>query len=131
MTRKFDAWIGLLALFLAACVTTTERLTPVANPPALMGKWTGEWGGTMVHPIEMEVEKQDGVKVTGTMTFILHSGRSTHRMSGTIGAKPDGSVWVVLDVEGRDFPLKVLSEKRLEGTGRSPMHYGPVTLNRQ
>ncbi len=84
----------------------------------------------MVHPIEMDVEKQEGAKVTGTMTFIPR-GRSTHRMSGTIGAKPDGSVWVVLDVEGRDFPLKVVSPKRLEGTGRSATHYGSVTLNRE
>ena len=98
--------ISALALGLsvmAGCAAVTEQLIPIPNPPSLVGKWTGEWGGNMVHPIELVVERQDGGKLSGTMTF-KHHGSSTHRMTGSIGAKPDGSVWALLDVEGRDFP---------------------------
>lgn len=123
--------IGVISVFvLSACATIGEQLAPVANPPSLTGTWKGEWGGNMQHPIELVVEKQDGAAVSGTMTFIAHR-TSTHRMTGRIGAKQDGSMWVLMDVEGRDFPLRVVSGKRLEGTGRSHMHEGPVILTRQ
>jgi hypothetical protein len=123
--------IGIASVFiLSACATVGEKLAPVANPPTLTGTWKGEWGGNMQHPIELFVEKQDGAVVSGTMTFIADR-TSTHRMTGRIGAKQDGTVWVVMDVEGRDFPLKVVSEKRLEGTGTSHMHQGPAILTRQ
>jgi len=123
--------IGVISVFvLSACATVGEQLAPVAKPPSLTSTWKGEWGGNMQHPIELVVEKRDGAVVTGTMTFILHR-TSAHRMTGRIGAKQDGSVWVLMDVEGRDFPLKVVSEKRLEGTGRSSTHQGPVILTRE
>ena len=123
--------IGVISAFvLSTCATAGEQLTSVANPPNLTGTWEGEWSGTMQHFIELVVKKQDGAVVSGTMTFFARY-TSTHRMTGRIGAKQDGSVWVLMDVEGRDFPLRVVSEKRLEGTGRSHKHEGPVILTRQ
>lgn len=122
----------VVATVLASCAAVTEPLTPLATPPNLLGKWKGEWGGTMNHPIELVVEKQERTNVSGAYTFLRpgHSP-STHRMTGTVGAKPDGSVWALMDVEGREFSLNVVSERRLEGTGRSHQHYGPVTLSRE
>jgi len=120
----------IYAFVLGACATVGEQLAPVAKPPRLTGTWKGEWGGNMQHPIALVVEKQDGAVVSGAMTFIHHR-TSTHRMTGRIGAKQDGSVWVLMDVEGRDFPLKVVCEQRLEGTGRSSGHQGPVILTRE
>jgi hypothetical protein len=89
-------------LILAGCATAAEQLTPVPASATLIGKWKGDWGGNMTHP-----------------------------MSGTTGTRPDGSVWVYLNVGRVEFPLKVLSDKRLEGTGRSATHQGPVILSRE
>lgn len=123
--------IGVISAFVfSTFATAEEQLTPVANPPNLTGTWEGEWSGNMRHFIELDVKQQDGAVVSGTMTFFVRY-TSTHRMTGRIGAKQDGSVWVLMDVEGRDFPLKVISEKRLEGTGRSHKHEGPVMLKRK
>ena len=123
---------GVLAtaslLLLVACATVPTVVKPVPNPPNLVGKWKGEWGGNMVHPIEMVLDTQREGIVSGRMTF-PHSNYAA--VSGTIGAAQDGSVWVLLDVGGREFPLKVVSQKRLEGTGRSHGHFGPVTLTRE
>lgn len=123
---------GVLAtaclLLLVACATVPAAVKPIPNPPNLVGKWKGEWGGNMVHPMEMVVDRQREGVVGG---WIIFPG-PTHRLRGTVGAAPDGSVWVLLvDVGGREFPLKVVSEKRLEGTGRSHGHFGPVTLTRE
>ena len=126
--------IAAFLVLLSGCAAVTEELTGVANPPNLIGKWKGEWGGNMIHPIEMVVEKQQEGKVSGTMTVFPQGGKAIHKMNGTIGAKPDGTVWAILTVAGRTpwaFPLKVISENRLEGTGRSMTHDGPVTLNRE
>lgn len=130
ISRATAVVIAALVGILAGCAITTDELKALANLPTLVGKWKGEWAGTMAHPIEMVIEKQEGGKVSGTMTFYAHP-TSTHRLTGTIGAKPDGSVWVLADVEGREFPLKVISERQLEGTGRSRTHVGPVTLVRE
>lgn len=125
--------VPLSLLLLVACASVSEELKPIPNPPNLVGKWKGEWGGNMVHPIGLVVWKQEGGRVSGTMTFSGGHGSPTsaHPASGTLGAKPDGSVWLMLDVEGRAFPLRVVSDKRLEGTGQSRGHFGPVTLTRE
>lgn len=133
LLKRVSAIAFMTAAFLivlSACAIVTEQLTPVPTPPNLIGKWKGEWGGNMVHPIEMVVEKQEGGKVSGTMTI----PQGSYPMSGTIGAKADGSLWAIFAVVGPstwDFPLKVISEKRLQGTGSSKHHYGPVTLMRE
>ncbi|MBI2459929.1 MAG: hypothetical protein HYV61_00080 [Candidatus Rokubacteria bacterium] len=83
----------------------------------------------MVHPIEIVVDKQEVGTVSGKMSI-----PAIYRMEGVIGAKPDGSLGVNLTVFGPsawEFQLKVISEKKLEGTGRSPRHYGPVVLDRE
>lgn len=98
--------IGVISVFvLSACTTVGEQLAPVASPPRLTGTWKGDWGGNMQHPIELVVEKQDRAVVSGTMTFIAHR-TSTHRMTGRIGAKQDG-------------------------TGTSHTHQGPVIVTGQ
>lgn len=127
----------VLLLTLAGCATAIEELKPVHNPPNLIGKWKGEWTGLpVVHPIEMVVDKQEQGKLSGTMTIVhVIFPTLTHRISGIIGAKQDGSTWILLDVGAGTFSLKVISERRLEGTGESSehnfRHYGPATLNRE
>ncbi|MGH7376905.1 MAG: hypothetical protein ACREKK_05755 [Candidatus Methylomirabilales bacterium] len=126
--------IAAFLVLLSGCAAVTEELTAVTSPPNLIGRWKGEWGGNMHHPIEVVVEKQQEGKVSGTMTFFPKWGKVIHTMNGTIGAKPDGTVWANLTVAAPTpltFPLNVISENRLEGTGRSANHYGPVTLNRE
>ena len=137
MRSRSGVWAIVLAMaaflgVLTSCAAVTEPLSPLPTPPNLLGRWKGEWGGNMNHPIEMVVEKQERASVRGAYTFFRPGySPSTHRMSGTVGAKPDGGVWVLMDVEGREFSLKVVSDRRLEGTGRSGMHYGPVILSRE
>ena len=141
MTKRGGAaWVvaGLVmtaGLILVGCATVAETLAPIPSPPNLVGRWKGDWGGTMFHRVEITVEKQEAERISGTMTvFEPRRDPYTLPMTGTIGAKKDGSVWAVLVIQARttwDFPLKVVSEKRVEGTGRSPGHYGPVTLNRE
>lgn len=136
MRSRTGGFVSVLAMapllgIVTGCATVEETLAPVPTPPNLVGKWKGEWGGNMVHPIEVVVEDQQGQKVSGTMVFVVHGSFTYHRMRGSVGAKRDGSIWVLLDVGGRDFSLKVVSDKRLEGTGRSTGHYGPVSLSRQ
>lgn len=118
-------------LFLVASATVAEESKPSPTAPNLVGTWKGEWGGHGAHPITLVVEKQDGDKVSGKV--MMPSG--TYSVSGTIEARRDGTLWANLIVaSGRtpwDFPLKFVSEKRLEGTGRSPRHFGPVILDRE
>ena len=52
-------------------------------------------------------------------------------MAGTIGARKDSTVWLSMGVMRAEFLLKVVSDRRLEGTGRSPSHVGPVVLTRE
>lgn len=126
-TRR-PAFLALGFLFLAAaCATVTADPRPLASPPNLVGRWLGEWGGNMPHAMEMVVERQDGSIVSGKMIF----PRATPALSGSVGAKDDGSVWVRLHAGESDFLLRVVSDRRLEGTGQSAHHFGPVTLNRQ
>lgn len=122
--------LAFLPLAVGGCATATEPLAPLADPPRLLGRWAGSWGGTMTHPMEMEVEKQRGAEVTGTVTYTTH-GRTTYGMAGTIGARKDGTVWLSMGVMSAEFLLKVVSDQRLEGTGRSPSHVGPVVLTRE
>lgn len=68
--------------------------------------------------------------MSGTVTYITH-GRTTHGMAGIIGARQDGTVWLSMGVMKAEFLLKVVSDRRLEGTGRSPSHFGPVILTRE
>lgn len=122
--------LGLLPLAAGGCATATEPLAPLADPPRLLGRWAGSWGGNMTHPMEMEIEKQRGAEVSGTATYITH-GRTTHGMAGIIGTRQDGTVWLSMGVMKAEFLLRVVSERRLEGTGRSPTHVGPVILTRE
>ncbi|MBI2878972.1 MAG: hypothetical protein HYY19_04535 [Candidatus Rokubacteria bacterium] len=80
--------------------------------------------------MEVVIEKQEGSVVWGTVSFHLHGSVSTHPMRGTTGTRPDGSVWVHLKTSGSEFPLRVV-DNRLEGTGQSARHYGPVILTRE
>lgn len=135
-SRNCCGIVLVVAIFLVAlfgCAAVTEELKPAAGAPNLVGTWKGEWGGNMTHPIEVVVEKQQEGKVSGKVTVSPAGSKATHSMTGIVGTKPDGSLWVVLTVAGPstwNFTLKVASEKRLEGTGRSPRHFGPLTLNR-
>ncbi len=52
-------------------------------------------------------------------------------MAGIIGARQDGTVWLSIGVMRAELLLKVVSDRRLEGTGRSPSHFGPVILTRE
>lgn len=133
MWRKTAGFLALamLSVILPSCATVTDEITPIQNPPNLVGKWRGEWGGNMVHPIEMMVEQQQGTGVSGKMTYLVHGSSFTHPMSGMVGGKQDGSVWIVLNVRGAEFLLKIVSKTRLEGMGRSSSHSGPVTVSRE
>lgn len=122
--------LAFLPLVAGGCATAMEPLAPLADPPRLLGRWAGSWSGTMTHPMEMEIEKQRGTEVSGTVTYTTH-GRTTHGMAGVIGARQDGTVWLSMGVMSAEFMLKVVSARRLEGTGRSPSHVGPVILTRE
>lgn len=121
---------AVLALASGGCATATEPLAPLADPPRLLGRWAGSWSGNMTHPMEMVIEKQRGAEVTGTVTYTTHA-RTTYGMAGTIGARKDGTVWLSMGVMSAEFLLKVVSDRRLEGTGQSPSHVGPVVLTRE
>lgn len=127
------ARLSLVAI-LVGCASvmgsTTEPLTPGPTPTSLVGRWKGEWGGHMTHPMEVVIEKQEGSVVWGTVSFHLHGSASTQPVRGTTGTRPDGSVWVHLTTGGSEFPLRVMGN-RLEGTGQSARHYGPVILTRE
>ena len=128
--------VALLALVatLVGCAPrmgpTTEPMTPGPTPTSLVGRWKGEWGGNMTHPMVVVIEKQEGSVVWGTVSFHLHGSAPTLPVRGTTGTRPDGSVWVHLKTGGSEFPLRVVGN-RLEGTGQSASHYGPVILTRE
>ena len=56
--------IAAFLVLLSGCTAVTEELTAVTSPANLLGKWKGEWGGNMHHPIEVVVEKQQEGKVS-------------------------------------------------------------------
>ena len=124
------ALVAILGGCAPAMGPSTEPLTPGPAPTSLVGRWKGEWGGKMTHPMEVVIEKQEGSVVWGTVTFYLHGSAPTHPMRGTTETRPDGSVWVHLKTSGSEFPLRVVGN-RLEGTGQSARHYGPVILTRE
>lgn len=136
LIARSHSTVALLALvaILVGCAPamgpTTEPLTPGPTPTSLVGRWKGEWGGNMTHPMEVVIEKQEGSVVWGTVSFYLHGSASAHPVRGTTGTRPDGSVWVHLKTSGSEFPLRVMGN-RLEGTGQSARHYGPVILTRE
>lgn len=129
-TGALLALVAMLVGCAPAMAQTTEPLTPGPTPTSLVGRWRGEWSGNMTHPMEVVIEKQEGSVVWGTVTFYLHGSVPTPPMRGTIETRPGGSVWVHLKTCGPEFPLRVMGN-RLEGTGQSPRHYGPVILTRE
>lgn len=133
---RCHSMVALLTLvaILVGCApamgSATEPLTPGPGPTSLVGRWKGHWGGDMTHPMEVVIENQKGSVVWGTVTFYLHGSAPTHPMRGTMETRPDGSVWVHLKTSGSEFPLRVMGN-RLEGTGQSARHHGPVLLTRE
>ena len=136
LIERSHSTVGLLTLvaILAggspAIGATTESLTPGPSPTSLVGRWKGEWGGNMSHPMEVMIEKQEGSVVWGLVTYYLHGSAPTYPARGTIETRPDGNVWVHLKAGVGEFPLRLIGN-RLEGTGQSARHYGPVILTRE
>lgn len=125
--------LPLIAIFVGCAPATrpsAEPLTPGPTPTSLVGRWRGEWGGNMTHPMGLVIEKQEASVVWGTVSFELHGSVSTLPARGTTGTRPDGSVWVQLKAGANEFQLRAVGN-RLEGTGQSPRHDGPVILTRE
>lgn len=137
MTGILRAWVAG-SLVLMGCAPAVEPLRPASNAPVLIGEWNGQWGGTgqhgpYSHPMRLVIGQQVGTEVAGNVTYFPeHRPPATDTMTGTIGARQDGSVWVYITAAGgTDFRLKVVSDRRLEGEGISHVHIGPVVLTRE
>lgn len=139
MTRIPRAWLAGSLVVLAGCAPAVESLRPAANAPNLIGEWKGQWGGLdehrqpIGHPIRLVIGQHVATKVAGNVTsFPHHRPPATDEMTGAVGTRHDGSIWVYAStVGGVDFRLKVVSDRRLEGEGIARNHTGPVVLTRE
>lgn len=135
-------FVGSLVL-LGGCAPAVEPLKPVSGAPNLIGEWKGQWGGSIMqgmhrgdsfmNPMTLVIGRHVQSEVAGNVTYFPHPRPpATDQMTGTVGARQDGSIWVyVTTVGGVDFRLKVISDRRLEGEGSSQAHSGPVVLTRE
>lgn len=139
MTRILRAWLAGSVVILTGCAPTVESLKSASNAPNLIGEWNGQWSGSgshresTSHPVRLVIGRQVQSEVAGNVTYFpSQRPPTTDQMTGAVGARQDGSIWVyVTTVGGVDFRLRVVSDRRLEGDGIAPNHVGPVVLTRE
>ncbi len=102
--------------------------------PDLRGKWTGIWSGGMDTGMDMNVKKQEGVTVSGTITLVSQFGEDfVHPIKGKLKADRGGTfVLSIKPTDGKDvkFTFTTVKQDELRGRGESFHHEGPVTLKR-
>ena len=126
---------SLLGCFVAALVLVSAFgyfPASAGEIPDLTGKWTGTWSGQMDHRMDMNVKKQEGATISGTITYYTWDGSTYyHGMRGELKSKKDKLVLSVKITSGSGkFTFTYVTLNRLEGRGESVNHEGPVTLKR-
>ncbi len=122
--------ISIITGYLFGCATAS--LKPVNNAPNLVGRWEGMYQGSTIN---MLVQKQQGPSFAATISSSAWG--DSYDTTGTIGAGKDGTLWVEIEVgSGRRyhrFLMKLVSDRRLEGTDESLHHGGQdaVYFNRE
>lgn len=67
--------------------------------PAVQGTWKGKWSG---RPLTVQVSRQDGATLSGTLEVLVGTTPRTYRVTGTLAA--DGS-FSLRDAEGGPLRL--------------------------
>ena len=96
----------------------------------LTGKWTGSWSGGMETSVGMEITRQEGTAVFGSIDL---DGFGGHPVEGELKADGDNNFVLSIkttDGKGVEFTFTTVKQNELRGSGDSFHHSGPVTLKR-
>ena len=120
--------MSVIAVFFTVVVVAPSFAQDQA--PSLVGKWAGEWGGSMRTPVEVVINSVESGTVMGTITITYQGVGYYSTFTSVIGYNGGRVSFTIKHNLGQVFNLTLGADGALEGTGESNHHRGGVRLTR-